>query len=107
MRPSIYGYMRVAACAPDTEEIQRITAELSEFAEAEGFALDQVFVEQLASNDSAFDVMIERLKSAETKDVLVPSLWHFARLPGLQDAMRAHIERETGARIWVIQGQRR
>jgi hypothetical protein len=107
MRPSIYGYMRLAVSSDSPDESERIRVELGAFADREGFALDEVFIERLGATDSAFDVLIERLKTSETRNVLVPSLWHFARLPGLQEAMQQHIQRETGARIWVVQGQRR
>lgn len=107
MRPSIYGYMRVAASDDEHDEAQRIRRELAEYAQREGFTLDQVFTESVRCSESAFYVMLEALKRHEVKDIIVPTLWHFARLPGLQDAMRQHIEHETGARIWVVQGQGR
>lgn len=107
MRPAIYGYMRVVGSDDADDEALRIKRELADYALREGFALDQVFTENIRCSESAFHTMLEALKRHEVKDVLVPSLWHFARLPGLQDAMRQHIEQETGARIWVVQGQRR
>jgi hypothetical protein len=106
-RPSIYGFMRVATNDLAKEEADRIKRELSEFASREGFCLEQVFTECLTNNDSAFYAMLDALKRGEVRDVLVPSLWHFARLPGLQEAMKQHIELETGARLWVVQGQGR
>lgn len=105
MKPAIYGYMRVAS-RDEHNETERIRRELAEYAEREGFTLDQVFTESIKCSESAFYTMIEALRRHDVKDIIVPSLWHFARLPGLQDAMRQHIEQETGARIWVIQGQR-
>lgn len=105
MKPAIYGYMRVVS-SDEHDEAQRIRRELAEYAEREGFTLDQVFTESIKRSESAFYTMIEALRRHDVKDIIVPSLWHFARLPGLQDAMRQHIEQETGARIWVIQGQR-
>ncbi|ARP71754.1 hypothetical protein LK07_20590 [Streptomyces pluripotens] len=107
MRPTIYGYMRVAIDAEGSDEAEVIRRELATFADREGFALGDVFTESVRCAESAFEAMIGRLKQSDVKNVLVPSLWHFARLPGLQDAMRQHIERETGARIWIVQGQRR
>jgi DNA invertase Pin-like site-specific DNA recombinase len=107
MRPAIYGYMRVVGSDEQDDEVQRTRRELAAYAEREGFALDQVFTESIRCSESAFYAMLEALKCHDVKDIIVPSLWHFARLPGLQDAMRQHIEQETGARIWVVQGQRR
>jgi DNA invertase Pin-like site-specific DNA recombinase len=107
MRPAIYGYMRVVSSEEQEDEAQQIRRELAKYAEHEGFTLDQVFTENIRCQEPAFYTMIEALKRHDVKDIIVPSLWHFARLPGLQDAMRQHIEQETGAHIWVIQGQQR
>lgn len=106
MRPKIYGYMRVVSGNATDDEIARIKDELTEYATREGFDLGDVFTEGSTCSESAFYTMLEALKQHRVKDIIVPSLWHFARLPGLQDAMRQHIEHETGARIWVVQGQR-
>ncbi|MEZ0107914.1 hypothetical protein ABH920_001906 [Catenulispora sp. EB89] len=102
----IYGYMRIATDADCPAETERVTAELETFARQEGFSLEDVFIEHLGAKNPAFDGLIERLKRSETRNVLVPSLWHFARLPGLQEAMRQHIQSETGAHVWVVQGKR-
>lgn len=107
MRPAIYGYMRVVSSEEQDDEAQRIWRELAEYAQRGGFTLDQVFTESIRCSEPAFYAMIEALKRHDVKDIIVPSLWHFARLPGLQDAMRQHIEQETGAHVWVVQGQRR
>ncbi|MGW2120148.1 recombinase family protein [Streptomyces sp. NPDC001758] len=107
MRPAIYGYMRVVSSDETDDESERVKRELAGYAQREGFTLDQVFTENIRCSESAFYVMLDSLKRHDVKNVIVPSLWHFARLPGLQDAMRQHIEQKTGARIWVVQGQRR
>lgn len=107
MRPAIYGYMRVVSDDRSTDEAARITRDLSTHAEREGFALDQVFTENTRYSESAFYALLDAIQRTEVRNVIVPSLWHFARLPGLQEAMRQHIEWETGACIWVVQGQRR
>lgn len=107
MRPAIYGYMRLVSSDETDDETERVKHELAEYAAREGFALDQVFTDCIRRSESAFHVMLDALKRHDVKDILVPSLWHFARLPGLQDAMRRHIEEETGARIWVVQGRQR
>ncbi|CBG70018.1 conserved hypothetical protein [Streptomyces scabiei 87.22] len=107
MRPEIYGYMRVVSSDEVDDESERVKRELAAYAQREGFALDQVFTENIRCSESAFYVMLDSLKRHDVRDVIVPSLWHFARLPGLQNAMRQHIEQETGARIWVVQGQGR
>ena len=81
--------MRVAAGRDDPDEINHIRAELSDFAEREGFALDQVFVEQLASHDSAFDVLIEQLKRAEAQLELYTA--NLARMKEENDKLTARV----------------
>ncbi|MYZ37722.1 MULTISPECIES: recombinase family protein [unclassified Streptomyces] len=107
MRPVIYGYVRLAATDAESEETEGIKRELAAHAEREDFSLERVFIEHVRSIEPAFDAMIAALKCGNVRNVIVPSLWHFARLPGLQDAMRQHIEREIGARLWVVQGAQR
>lgn len=104
MRLGMYGYMRLTASSQDGEESDAIRRELTAHAEREGFSLTQMFVEQAQEAESAFDRLTSALREGVVRDVIVPSLWHFARLPGLQKAMRDHIEREIGARIWIVQG---
>lgn len=105
MRPLMFGYMRLAA-SDDPDENAAIEGELRRYTLSEGFELERLFIERLgASDESAFFALVDALKTAEVKHVIVPSLWHFARLPGLQAAMRDHIEREIGARLWVIQNK--
>jgi len=100
----MYGYMRLAANSHEGDESEAIKRELTAHAEREGFALEQMFVEQVQAIEPAFDCLTAALRGGGARDVIVPSLWHFARLPGLQKAMRDHIEREIGARIWIVQG---
>lgn len=107
MRPLMYGYMRCAAIGDEGDETERIRQELQTYAEREGFLLGHVFAEGVSSSESAFHKLLDTIKRTDVKNVIVPSLWHFARLPGLQNAMRQHIEHETGARIWVVQGKSR
>ena len=104
MGPSIFGYVRIVGDeSPNDEDVR---GELAAHAEREGFLLDRVFTEYVRFPNPAFSSMLDALRNSDVKDVIVPSLWHFARLPGFQDAMRKHVELETGARIWVVNGAR-
>ncbi|MFC9647923.1 MULTISPECIES: hypothetical protein [unclassified Streptomyces] len=96
--------MRLAASDEYGVEDDALQNEMAAHAEREGFALERIFIERLRSNEPAFDCLTDALRTSRIRDVIVPSLWHFARLPGLQRAMREHIEQEIGARIWIIQG---
>ncbi|WP_328750565.1 hypothetical protein OHT57_34065 [Streptomyces sp. NBC_00285] len=105
MTPNMFGYMRQLARDDDKDENEAIKRELAAHAQREGFTLQRLFIERLrADEESAFFALTDALKSTDVRHVIVPSLWHFARLPGLQAAMRAHIETEIGARLWVVQG---
>ena len=106
MRPGIFGYVRVVG-GERLDNDEHLRRELAAHAEREGFVLDQVFTESVQLSEPAFSSMLEALRRGEVKDIIVPSLWHFARLPGFQDAMRQHVELETGARVWVVNGQTR
>ncbi|MFF1422272.1 hypothetical protein [Streptomyces sp. NPDC058280] len=103
----MYGYMRLAATNQEGDEGEAVKQELAAHAESEGFTLERVFIEQVRANEPAFDCLTDALTKSGVRHVIVPSLWHFARLPGLQKAMRDHIEQEIGARIWIVQGAQR
>ncbi|MFI6644117.1 recombinase family protein [Streptomyces sp. NPDC050504] len=105
MPPSMYGYMRLTPSDDGQDENEAVRRELETHASREGFELERLFIERLgAEEESAFFTLVDALKTTEVKHVIVPSLWHFARLPGLQAAMREHIEKELGARLWIVQG---
>lgn len=95
------GYMRLA---PDTskEAARRLRDELAAGAEREGYTLGEVFIEREAGGSSEFASLIEALIQYKTPIVLVPGMCHFAHLPGLRTAMKDHLERETGARVVII-----
>ena len=105
MKPLLYGYMRVASNALG-DEIDQERHRLAEFAELEGFTLAHIFVDVVRSSASAFDALLAALKGSEVNDVIVPSPWHLASLPGLQAAVRHQLELETGAHLWTVQGNK-
>ncbi|MCX4742770.1 hypothetical protein [Streptomyces antibioticus] len=106
MRPAMFGYLRLSPSGEESDEDCSMHSELEDYANREGFTLERVFTENAPGSEHAFFSMVEKLKGSDVKNVIVPSLWHFARLPGLQEAMRQHIEREIGARLWIVQGVR-
>lgn len=105
MQSAMYGYMRLTPSDDSQDENEAVKRELETHASREGFFLERLFIERLgADEESAFFTLVDALKTTQVKHVIVPSLWHFARLPGLQVAMREHIEKELGARLWIVQG---
>jgi hypothetical protein len=106
VRPLVYGYIRLGpADAPDTGDC--LTRELASYANREGLTLADVFTDRYEEGcdqliRSAFVVMVESLKRPGVYGVLIPSLNHFSRFPGMCQAMRTLIELETGARVLVM-----
>lgn len=111
MRPLVYGYVRLGpAESPDAGE--RLTRELVGYADREGLTLADVFTDHHEDGDeqrgrSTFVVMVESLRRPGVYGVLIPSLHHFSRFPGVHQAMRTLIELETGARVFVMNQPRK
>jgi hypothetical protein len=106
MRPLVYGYFRLRPTdAFDIGICLRL--ELTAYANQEGLTLADVFTDHgQYGNEQAgragFVVMVESLRHPSVDGLLIPSLGHFSRFPGVQNAMRALIELETGARVFVM-----
>jgi DNA invertase Pin-like site-specific DNA recombinase len=104
VRPLILGYVRVTANS-DSTDVDRLRRQVADFAEREGFALGEVFVEVEASGSSAFAALIDAALARRADAVVVPALQHFGRLPGVRVAMRELLERRTGVRVVVMHPQ--
>jgi hypothetical protein len=74
---------------------------MARFAEKEGFAFDKTFIEPTSGDSAALDALIEDLRQHDGRDVVVPSLFHLARVPGLPLAAE-RLEWEAGARVLVL-----
>src|SRR5262249_16388033 len=79
------------------------------YAHREGLTLAEVFTDRDRGGNeelgrAGFVVMVESLRRPGVYGVLIPSLRHFSRFPGVHKAMRALIELETGARVFVMNG---
>lgn len=96
-----FGYVRVLGSGSE-QTCQSLHEELADYAEREGYTLAEVFIEQDEIGSSAFAALMEALKRGQARIVIVPTMQHFAHLPSLRVAMKVHIERETGARVVVI-----
>jgi Resolvase, N terminal domain len=101
MCSSAFGYARIAAHASE-HAVRAMRKDLAAHAEREGYMLTEVFMEREDSGSSAFAALIDAINRSEPPVVVVPSMCHFAHLPGLQIAMKDLIERETSARVLVI-----
>jgi hypothetical protein len=107
VQPLVYGYIRLGpADAPDVGA--GLARELARYAEREGLTLADVFTDRQEAGTAerlgrtAFMVMVSALRRPGVTGVLIPSLTHFSRFPGVHQAMRTLIELETGARVFVM-----
>ena len=98
MHPSAYGYVRIPASASERD----LRKALADYAERAGYTLAEVFTEHEELGSSAFAALMDALKRSKTPIVIVPSMCHFAHLPGLRTAIKDLIERETCARVVMI-----
>jgi hypothetical protein len=96
----VLGYLR-AAIGSDEHEIARMRHQLANFADHEGYTLDDVFVEVEASGSSALAALIEAARSRHPYAVLVPDLQHFGRLASVRSAVRNLVETRTGVPVLV------
>jgi hypothetical protein len=104
MRMPAFGYVRIAAGMPEDGTRQDPRKALDEYAEREGYMLAEVFTDREESGSSAFAALMDALYLSKHPIVIVPSMCHFAHLPGLRSAMKERIEVETGARVVVVHG---
>lgn len=100
MHPLAFGYIRLPAGASE-QSAQDLRRDLADYADRQGYALAEVFAEHESFGSSAFAALIDALKRSRTSIVIVPSLCHFAHLPGLRSAMRDLIEQQTDARVFL------
>ncbi|WP_326699868.1 recombinase family protein [Streptomyces sp. NBC_01754] len=71
----------------------------SAYAEINSFQLVAVFHEYIPGAQSAFTELIEAVRHAEAKHVIVPSYRELALNRTLQDAMLTHLSHATGAEV--------
>ncbi|MFC9648072.1 MULTISPECIES: recombinase family protein [unclassified Streptomyces] len=98
MNPLIFGYMRVPDDLSD-EEAKRKQDDMHTYAEANGFLLATVFHEYVSSGQSAFTELVDAVRHAEARHVIVPSYRELALNRSLQDAMVMHLTCATGAEV--------
>lgn len=96
MKPLIYGYLRAPDETPD-EELDGLVSELQRYAEAEGYCYAATFFEYEPGSRAAFDELIQELKRAEARHVVVPSLEHLSSHRLLCSSMVERLEADASA----------
>ncbi|MUL41581.1 recombinase family protein [Streptomonospora sp. PA3] len=81
------GYMR-----PANGDGASLDSAMREYAEAHGYVLLGVFVEDFDSANSGFSHLMNRLETLDDAVVIVPNLGHLASMKSLQEAVRQVIE---------------
>ena len=100
-RPLLFGYARLHL-SDTTAGLPEVRGLMRAYAEIEGYEFVELFVEHDQGGTSAFAGLVDLLKRHPGSTVAVPSLAHFAKLVGLQEAMCRLIDEETGARVVVL-----
>ncbi|GIH21263.1 recombinase family protein [Rugosimonospora africana] len=98
------GYLRTAADL-QSDDVAVLHRQVATFAEHEGYTLGEVFVEVEASGSSAFAALINAALEQHAAAVVVPTLEHFGRLPGVRAAVQGLLESRTGVRVLVLTGE--
>lgn len=98
MKPLIYGYMRVTEDMTDLE-VRVFEAQMTAFAEREGYCLATVFYEYDSGSQAAFEELLHELHRSEARHVVVPSLELLADSQIVQALMVDKVELEVGAAV--------
>jgi len=102
-RPLLFGYLRVHLLAAGTTP-GAISARFDAFANAEGYSLACVYVDQAHTAPAAFDALIQAVKQYDARAVAVPTLDHLAVL-GKPPELSSFLQRATGAQVLVMDPQ--
>lgn len=93
------GYVRAHLLMTE-DEIAQTTAALQRCAEKHGYALSQVFVEELGELSAAFTAVMQVMNDERPAALVVPSVLHLAPL-GLPPQLVHHLEVVTGVRMLI------
>lgn len=99
-RPPLLGYLRRDLLVVDSQ-VGELEREMATFAEVEGFAMGQIYVESRDNWLAAFGALAESISRHDATAVVLPSLLHFAGI-GMPADGRHWFERATGARVLVL-----
>jgi hypothetical protein len=103
-RPLLLGYIRRELVATDAE-VHKLERQMSIFAQAEGFWLGGIFVDEPTVWPAGFEVLTDAVCRHNATAVVLPSLLHFAVL-GAGNDIRGTFERATGARVLLFDSGR-
>jgi DNA invertase Pin-like site-specific DNA recombinase len=99
----MYGYMRVSEDTPDND-VEQMELVLKDYADREGFCYATTFQEYTPGSQAAFAELVEELKRAEARHVIVPTLDHLSAHRILRGSMVERLEIEASACVWTLDG---
>jgi DNA invertase Pin-like site-specific DNA recombinase len=101
VKPLIYGYMRVNEniSASDQQQVERT---FQNYAEREGFCYATTFCEYVPGSLAAFVELMEALKRAEARHVVVPSLSHLSAHPILRAELIDQLASAADATVFAL-----
>jgi hypothetical protein len=99
-RPLLFGYLRVQLLADGTTP-GAISARFDAYAQAEGYTLGCVYIDQAHTAPTGFDALIQAVKQYDASAVAVPTLDHLAVL-GQPPPLTDFLKRATGAQVLVM-----
>jgi hypothetical protein len=102
-RPLLFGYIRVQLLAAGTTP-GAISAQFDAYAQAEGYALGCVYIDQAHTAPAGFDALIQAVKQYDARAVAVPTLDHLAVL-GKPPCLSEFLRRATGAQVLVMDAE--
>jgi hypothetical protein len=98
MRPLMYGYCRVELLGRPLTECDEM---LHDYAESDGYDLGTVFYEHHSSL-SAFMMLIDELRRAAARVVLVPSFAHLDGLTQPPHTLVNRLRRDANAVVYAV-----
>ena len=101
MRPLALGFLHVSSGVA-VAEISAWRRALTDFANREGFALTDIYMEYAEAAMSGFASLVEAARRRRVNAVLIPAMNHFASLPSVQIVMKRLLEEQTGVQLVVI-----
>jgi len=101
-KPLMFGYLRVSELAPGLTPAD-IWPVFHEYAEREGYALAEVYVEQDGTAPVAFGGLLDAVKQHGARAVAVPTLEHLAVLSKRsRPTLDGLVRRATGAQVLTM-----
>lgn len=102
-KPLVYGYLRAHTDTPD-DELTHAVERMQRFADAEGLCYVTTYFEWQPGSRAVFYELVEELKRAEARHVVVPSVDHLSSHRLLRGHMIDRLDRDASALVLIPDG---